>query len=93
MKPANIPALNSEMFYRDPTGAWHKATVIEPGKVMSVIGYWDNTRRGIRTVAGRNYNHGTYARGPGLQPRTETVRAKLTGATNRRPLWQAKPKP
>ena len=49
-------------YYRDTAGATHKVVVVEVGKRMTLIQYFDNTRRGERWVHGRKYNHATRVR-------------------------------
>ena len=52
----------TEAFYTDPAGNGHRVTVIERGKKMTSISYFDNTRRGVRHAHGRIYNHATCVR-------------------------------
>lgn len=47
------------MTWTDPTGKAHEVMVLETGKKMSLITYWDNSRRGTVYHRGRKYNHGT----------------------------------
>lgn len=49
-------------FYRSPDGQSHQVTVVEVGKKMTLIQYFDNSRRGDRWKNGRRYNHGTLTR-------------------------------
>lgn len=49
-------------FYTDPAGASHEVVVVERGKRMTLIQYFDNTRRGTMWKAGRRISHGTRVR-------------------------------
>jgi hypothetical protein len=49
-------------FYTDPSGRGHEVTVIERGRKMTLVQYFDNERRGDRWKAGRRYSHATRVR-------------------------------
>lgn len=54
--------MSSKTFYTDPAGAGHEVIVVETGKKMTLIQYFDNTRRGTMFKAGRRISHATRVR-------------------------------
>jgi hypothetical protein len=49
-------------YYTDPKGVGHEVIVVEVGKKMTLIQYFDNARRGETWHRGRRYNHATCVR-------------------------------
>ena len=48
--------------WKDPTGVWHRVTVVKKEHRSATIEYFDNARRGSTYRRGRRYSHATRVR-------------------------------